>query len=183
MITIEPPSSFGNSLSTPTLTRFLNRARAAVGVRGAVDILLANDPTLRHLNKTFRGKNKPTDVLSFPAPSAFAAKHAGDLAISLDTAARQAATHGHALADEIRILILHGLLHLSGEDHETDNGEMAAREAILRRELRLPVALIERSTGAPAKKAAGVTNKRSDSGKKTQRAVPSTRQTKKRGSR
>jgi probable rRNA maturation factor len=146
MITIDPPSSFATALSTPTLTRFLTRARAAVGVKGAVDVLLSGDPTLRHLNKTFRKKNKPTDVLSFPAPSAFAAKHAGDLAISLETAARQAATHGHPLPDEIKILILHGLLHLSGEDHETDNGEMAAREAILRRELRLPATLIERTT-------------------------------------
>src|SRR5580693_4036112 len=146
MITIEPPSSFEATLSASTLTRFLNRARTAVGMKGAVDVLLANDPTLRHLNKTFRGKNKPTDVLSFPAPSAFAAKHAGDLAISLETAARQAATHGHPLPDEIKILILHGLLHLSGEDHETDNGEMAAREATLRREIRLPATLIERAT-------------------------------------
>jgi probable rRNA maturation factor len=183
MITIDPPSSFGSSLSTPTLTRFVNRARAAVGVGGAVDILLANDPTLRHLNKTFRGKNKPTDVLSFPAPSGFAAKHAGDLAISLETAARQAATHGHALADEIRILILHGLLHLSGEDHETDNGEMAAREAILRRELRLPVTLIERSTASPAKKAASVTKKRKGVSRKSKRGVPSTMESRKGDSR
>ena len=183
MITIDPPSSFGSLLSTPTLTRFVNRARVAVGVRGAVDILLANDPTLRHLNKTFRGKNKPTDVLSFPAPSGFAAKHAGDLAISLDTAARQAAMHGHALADEIRILILHGLLHLSGEDHETDNGEMAAREEVLRRELRLPVALIKRSTASPAKKTAGATKKKSGASKKTHRGVPSATDSRKRGSR
>jgi probable rRNA maturation factor len=144
MITIDPPSSLATALSTPTLMRFLNRARAAVGLRGAVDVLLANDPTLRHLNKTFRNKNKPTDVLSFPAPSAFAAKHAGDLAISLETATRQAATHGHPLPEEIKILILHGLLHLSGEDHETDDGQMAAREATLRRELRLRATLIER---------------------------------------
>jgi len=152
MITIDPPSNFATALSTPTLTRFLNRARTSVGVRGQVDVLLANDPTLRHLNKTFRGKNKPTDVLSFPAPSTFAAKHAGDLAISLETAARQAAAHGHPLPDEIKILILHGLLHLSGEDHETDNGEMAAREATLRRELRLPTTLIERTTRIATKK-------------------------------
>jgi probable rRNA maturation factor len=155
MITIEP--SFDTSLSTPTLTRFLNRARLAVGVKGAVDVLLADDPTLRHLNRTFRGKNKPTDVLSFPAPSAFAAKHAGDLAISLQTAARQAATHGHPLTDEIKILLLHGLLHLSGEDHESDNGEMAAREATLRRELRLPTTLIERTTLSPSKKPSSAT--------------------------
>ena len=152
MITIEPPSRFEATLSTPTLTRFLNRARTAVGLRGAVDVLLADDPTLRHLNKTFRNKNKPTDVLSFPAPTAFAQKHAGDLAISLETAARQAATHGHPLPDEIKILILHGLLHLSGEDHETDNGEMATREATLRDELRLPTTLIERTTRTTTKK-------------------------------
>jgi probable rRNA maturation factor len=181
MITIEP--SFGTSLSTPTLTRFLNRARVAVGIRGAVDVLLADDPTLRHLNKTFRGKNKPTDVLSFPAPSAFAAKHAGDLAISLETAARQAATHGHPLSDEIKILLLHGLLHLSGEDHETDNGEMAAREATLRRELRLPTTLIERATASSSKKP-GSTTKRAPSitKKASPRRIPSTARSKKRGS-
>jgi probable rRNA maturation factor len=145
MITIEPPDTFSNpALSTSGLTRFLNRARAAIGLPGAVDALLTNDRTLRQLNKTFRGKNKPTDVLSFPAPTAFAAKHAGDLAISLETAARQATAYGHTLRDEVRILLLHGLLHLAGEDHEADNGEMAAREATLRRELRLPVTLIER---------------------------------------
>jgi probable rRNA maturation factor len=176
MITIEPPSSFDTSLSTPTLARFLNRARLAVGVKGAVDVLLADDPTLRHLNKTFRGKNKSTDVLSFPAPSAFAAKHAGDLAISLETAARQAATHGHPLTAEIKILLLHGLLHLSGEDHETDDGEMAAREATLRRELRLPTTLIERTTASPSKKPTTTTKKASP------RRILSTPPSKKRGS-
>ena len=175
MITIDPPSSFGTSLTTPALTRFANRARTAIGLTGQVDILLANDQTLRHLNKTFRGKNKPTDVLSFPAPSTFAAKHAGDLAISLETAARQAATYGHTLRDEVRILLLHGLLHLSGEDHETDDGEMAAREATLRRELRLPTTLIERTTTPPSKKPASTTKKPSS------RRVPSTH-SKKRGS-
>jgi probable rRNA maturation factor len=148
MITIEP--SFESTLSPSGLTRFLNRARLAVGVRGAVDVLLSDDPTLRQLNKSFRNKDKPTDVLSFPAPTNFATKHAGDLAISLETAARQASAYGHTLRDEVRILILHGLLHLSGQDHETDNGEMAAREASLRRELRLPTTLIERiATASP----------------------------------
>lgn len=144
MITIERTPSFEVALSPSGLTRFLNRARLSIGLRGEVDVLLADDSTLRQLNKSFRGKNKSTDVLSFPAPSAFAAKHAGDLAISLDTAARQAAAYGHTLRDEVRILLLHGLLHLSGEDHETDNGEMASREAALRHELRLPATLIER---------------------------------------
>ena len=145
MITIDlAPRSTSHGLSASGLTRFLNRARTAIGLLGAVDVLLTGDSTLRQLNKSFRGKDKPTDVLSFPAPSEFAARHAGDLAISLETASLQAKIYGHTLRDEVRILLLHGLLHLSGEDHETDNGQMAAREAKLRRELRLPAALIER---------------------------------------
>jgi probable rRNA maturation factor len=153
MITIEPPSSLSNSaLSKAGLTRFLNRARSSVGLEGEVDVLLADDSTLRRLNRAFRGKNKPTDVLSFPAPEEISQTHAGDLAISLETAARQAAIYGHDLRDEVRILLLHGLLHLSGLDHETDDGEMAAREAELRRELRLPTTLIERIHAPKAKK-------------------------------
>lgn len=132
------------SLSKSGLTRFLNRARRAVGLEGDVEVLLTSDLELKRLNRAFRGKNKATDVLSFPTPVEIAHEHAGDLAISLETAARQAATYGHSLRDEVRILLLHGLLHLSGEDHETDSGEMAAREAELRRELRLPNTLIER---------------------------------------
>lgn len=145
MITIEPPSSPSiSALSKSGLTRFLNRARAAVGLEGDVEVLLADDATLRRLNKTFRGKNKATDVLSFPSPEEIAQDHAGDLAISLETANRQAATYGHSLRDEVRILLLHGLLHLSGLDHEIDNGEMAAREAELRVELGLSNSLIAR---------------------------------------
>jgi probable rRNA maturation factor len=145
MITIEPPSSLSiSALSKSGMTRFLNRARAAVELEGDVDVLLADDQTLRRLNKTFRGKNKATDVLSFPAPEEIAQDHAGDLAISLETANRQAAAYGHSLRDEVRILLLHGLLHLSGLDHEIDNGEMAAREAELRVELGLSNSLIER---------------------------------------
>jgi probable rRNA maturation factor len=150
MITIEPPSRLSNSalatLSRNGLARFLNRAREAVDLEGEVDVLLTSDAVLKRLNRDFRGKDKPTDVLSFPSPEEIASQHAGDLAISLDTAARQAASFGHTLRDEVRILLLHGLLHLSGMDHETDNGEMAVREAELRRELRLPVTLIERVT-------------------------------------
>ena len=149
MITIDPPSSTSiraaaDSLSKSGLSRFLNRARQAVGLEGDVEVLLTSDAELKRLNRAFRGKNKTTDVLSFPTPAEIAHEHAGDLAISLDTAARQAATFGHTLRDEVRILLLHGLLHLSGEDHETDSGEMAARETELRRELRLPNSLIDR---------------------------------------
>ena len=146
MITIEPPSTISiPALSRSGLTRFLNRARHAVGLTGEVEVLLTGDTELKRLNRSFRGKNKATDVLSFPAPAEIAEAHAGDLAISLETANRQAAAYGHTLRDEVRILLLHGLLHLAGEDHETDNGEMAARETKLRSGLRLPVTLIERA--------------------------------------
>jgi probable rRNA maturation factor len=169
MITIEPPSS--SSISRPTLTRFLNRARAAIGLRGAVDVLLTADRTLRQLNKSFRGIDKPTDVLSFPAPTAFAKKHAGDLAISLETAARQAKAFAHPTQDEVKILILHGLLHLAGEDHETDKGEMATREAALRRELRLPSTLIERTTLTTTKKHITTTQRPPKTTKKTSKST------------
>ena len=148
MINIDPPSSplaDLPALSKSALTRFLNRARTAVGITGEVEVLLTSDAELKRLNKAFRGKNKPTDILSFPTPPEFADEHAGDLAISLETAARQAAEHGHTLVDELKILLLHGLLHLDGEDHETDSGEMAAREHDLRQQLKLPASLIERA--------------------------------------
>lgn len=153
MITIELTGGAEHAgISKSGLTRFLNRAREAVGLHGEIDVLLADDASLRRLNKTFRGKNKPTDVLSFPAPKEIFNVHAGDLAISLETAERQATIYGHSLRDEIRILLLHGLLHLSGLDHETDNGEMAIRENELRRELRIPTTLIERANLAKRKR-------------------------------
>lgn len=152
MIRIDHPEVA--ALSKSGLTRFFNRARAAVGLDGDVEVLLADDATLRRLNRSFRHKNKATDVLSFPAaenPDGYAGGYAGDLAISLDTAARQAAEFGHSLRDEVRILLLHGLLHLTGMDHEADDGEMAAREGELRRELRLPTTLIERAASVSAR--------------------------------
>ena len=150
MINIDPPSrplAELPTLSKSALTRFLNRARAAVGLTGDVEVLLTSDAKLKRLNKAFRGKNKATDVLSFPTPEEISEEHAGDLAISLETAARQAAELGHTLKDEVKILMLHGLLHLDGEDHETDNGEMAARELELRKVLKLKSTLIERVEG------------------------------------
>jgi probable rRNA maturation factor len=155
MITIELPPTIAASpdfaLSKPGLMRFLQLARAAVGLDGEVHVLLAGDATLRRLNRTFRGKDKATDVLSFPAgpTTVFFGEPegpglAGDLAISLETAARHAARFGHTLRDEIRVLMLHGVLHLAGFDHEADSGQMGAREAELRLELRLPTSLIAR---------------------------------------
>lgn len=151
MITIDPPrTSASFDLSKAGLARFLNRVRVAAGVDGEIEVLLADDTTLRRLNRTYRGKNAPTDVLSFPAADMNGMGPqtvAGDLAISLDTAARQAAEHGLSLRDEVRILLLHGTLHLAGYDHETDSGEMAERETDLRQQLRLPTGLIARSEG------------------------------------
>jgi probable rRNA maturation factor len=161
MVTLEPPRGMAGvadpwkamGLSRSGLSRFLRAAQKAVGLRGEVDVLLAGDRTLRRLNRTFRGKDKATDVLSFPSFSfAPAGEHAGDIAISLETAKRQAAEHGHALRDEVRVLLLHGLLHLHGMDHEADRGEMAAREAVLRAELRLPDGLIARVEGGAGAK-------------------------------
>lgn len=150
MINIEPPSTAPaleaiTTLSKSALSRFLNRARALIPLPGTVEVLLTSDAELKRLNRTFRRKNKPTDILSFPTPPEIAQQHAGDLAISLDTAARQAADHGHTLAIELRILLLHGLLHLAGQDHESDSGQMATREQLLRKQLRLPTSLIERA--------------------------------------
>ena len=146
----EDPALSDPSPLIRSLTRFLDRARAAVGLTGRVDVLLSTDAELRRLNRSFRGKDEATDVLSFPAepipglPSEH--QRAGDLAVSLETAARQAEEHGHSLATELRVLLLHGLLHLQGLDHEADTGEMAARERTLRGRFRLPCTLIARTS-------------------------------------
>ena len=163
MITLELPRSMAGKaspwrrvgLSASGLGRFLRAAQRAVGLEGDVYVLLADDATLRRLNRTFRGKDKATDVLSFPAgpTTVFFGEPkgpglAGDLAISLEAAARQAAQFGHSLRDEVRVLLLHGVLHLAGFDHETDAGEMATRETELRRKLGLTAGLIARASGA-----------------------------------
>jgi probable rRNA maturation factor len=138
--------------SKRTLARFLSDAQAAVRMRGRVSVLLTTDKTIRRLNREFRGIDKPTDVLSFPAhPHPGPEAVAGDLAISVPKARLQGAARGHSLANELKVLILHGLLHLAGYDHETDAGQMARRERVLRAKLRLPEGLIERveQTGMP----------------------------------
>ena len=133
--------------SARTLARFLCEAQTAVRLRGQVSVLLTTDTGIRRLNRQFRGKNKATDVLSFPASEAVAGEVAGDLAISVPTALRQAGEQGHSLATEIKVLMLHGLLHLAGFDHERDEGQMARRERLLRGRLGLPEGLIERAEG------------------------------------
>jgi probable rRNA maturation factor len=138
--------------SARALARFLALAQKAVRLKGQVTVLLTTDAAIRRLNKQFRGKNKATDVLSFPASGRGAEAIAGDLAISVTTALGQAVEQGHSLSTEIKVLILHGLLHLAGFDHEVDDGAMARRERLLRANLGLPQGLIERSgdsTGKP----------------------------------
>jgi probable rRNA maturation factor len=140
--TTEPDSRLP---SVRGLARFLAAAQAAVRLKGQVTVLLTTDAAIARLNGEFRGKKKATDVLSFPAAGVGAAGMAGDLAVSVETARRQAAEQGHSLAVEIRVLVLHGLLHLAGFDHEVDDGRMARREKVLRARLGLPLGLIERA--------------------------------------
>jgi probable rRNA maturation factor len=135
-------------LSSSTLERFLLRARRAIGLRGMVNVLVTNSSELRALNRRFRRADKTTDVLSFPSPQGErgkAGRVAGDVAISADIARENAARLGHPVADEVKILSLHGMLHLAGFDHERDNGEMARKEIRLRRQLKLETGLIERA--------------------------------------
>jgi len=113
-------------------------------------VLVTSSRALRRLNHRFRRKNQATDVLSFPAMPGLETGFAGDVAISADIAAQNARRMGHAVVEEIKILIVHGVLHLAGYDHEHDDGEMARQEVRLRAKLGLPVGLIER-TGQPAK--------------------------------
>jgi len=134
--------------SARTLAKFLAAAQQAVRLKGQVTVLLTTDAAIRKLNRQFRGKNKATDVLSFPAEGLGAQGIAGDLAISVTTAVGQAAEQGHSLSTEIKVLVLHGLLHLAGYDHEVDNGKMAGRERLLRAKLNLPQGLIERADNA-----------------------------------
>ena len=137
-------------LSEGALSRFVLRARRVAGLQGTVNVLVTGSAAVRSLNRQFRSKSKATDVLSFPfTPLAShprkKAGFAGEIAISADIAAQNAVRLGHSPAQEIRILTLHGILHLAGMDHERDNGEMARKEATFRRMLGLPAALIERS--------------------------------------
>jgi probable rRNA maturation factor len=129
-----------HGMSAAQLQRFVRRVRLLAKVKGEVNVLISNNQRLRDLNRRFRRKNKPTDVLSFPCPAG------GDIAISVQIACENAARYGHSLADELRILVLHGMLHLAGYDHESDNGRMAHAEARLRARLKLPASLIDRTS-------------------------------------
>jgi probable rRNA maturation factor len=126
-------------VSAARIERFARQAQKLAKIAGEVDVLISGNQRLQELNRRFRRKNKPTDVLSFPRPTG------GDIAISAEIARENAARFGHATADELNILVLHGMLHLAGYDHESDNGQMARTEARLRARLKLPASLIDRA--------------------------------------
>lgn len=131
-----------DGVTAAALERFARRAQKLARVRGEVDVLISGDVRLRELNRQYRGKNQPTDVLSFPRSNGAGG---GDIAISADIASANARRYGHSAADELKILVLHGMLHLAGHDHETDDGRMRKLEARLRSQLGLPASLIERA--------------------------------------
>lgn len=148
-------------LSQLALERFVARARQAAGLKGIVDVLVTSSSEMKSLNRRFRGKDKATDVLSFPAGAQDARKEdsagkhdsarkqfAGEIAISAEIAAQNARELGHSAGEEVKVLVLHGLLHLRGYDHERDQGQMARRENQLRARLGLPSGLIERTQPA-----------------------------------
>ena len=115
------------------LRRVLREAARALRVSGEVALVFAGDRTLHRLNRTYRGKDKPTDVLSFPGPGG--PQGLGDIVISVETAQRNARAGGRPLPRELDVLALHGFLHVLGYDHETDDGTMDRLERRLRKEL------------------------------------------------
>jgi probable rRNA maturation factor len=142
----------GRRLSAPGLTRWLARL-APLRARGVVSVALVSDARVRALNRQYRGHDCATDVLSFPS-SAFShsaltplssERFLGDIVVARGVARRQAHAAGHSELTELRVLVLHGLLHLLGYDHDRDNGAMARAERALRLKGRLPEGLIERA--------------------------------------
>ncbi len=134
-------------VATPGLARrdtraFAKRLESEVAGGRRFCCLITNDKELRRLNRQFRKKDRATDVLSFPAVELDGVL--GDIAISFERAKQQAAERRHAVGEEIGVLMLHGVLHLLGMDHETDRGQMERTERKWRARLRLPAGLIER---------------------------------------
>jgi probable rRNA maturation factor len=138
------------AVNVAPLARFVEQVRRELKFpREGVVVQLVSDAAITRLNWTFRRKRKSADVLSFPAqPQANGLarrrrisqnEYVGDIAISPEMARRNARRYGRSLDDELRILVLHGMIHLAGYDHETDGGQMQKLEAVLRRRLGLPV--------------------------------------------
>jgi len=113
-----------------------------------LELILCSDESIQELNRLHRGKDRPTDVLSFPLSGDLSHQPLGSLVVSADRVREKASELGHREAEELTLLFIHGLLHLLGYDHETDRGEMRAKEEALIRELGLPESLIVRTEGA-----------------------------------
>lgn len=126
------------------LTLFARKLQNEVARGRSFDCLITGDAEIRRLNREFRGKDEPTDVLSFPMAQGGRHGRLGDLAISAARARLQAKAFAHSPEDEVRVLMLHGVLHLLGLDHEADKGHMARMEKRWRQRLALPGGLIER---------------------------------------
>jgi probable rRNA maturation factor len=139
-----PSRSSSRRVLRRPLREFLCEAVRLVTPGRGVVCVITDDRELRALNRRFLRKDFPTDILSFPAPIEKGNGTAGEMAISLDRAAAQAQEFGHSVDHELRILMLHGLLHLAGMDHEIDQGEMARAEVRWRKRLKLPAGLVER---------------------------------------
>jgi probable rRNA maturation factor len=131
------------SLRRRPLKAFAEKLQRDVANGRPFACLLTRDQQLQRLNREFLQKDYATDVLSFP--SGGRSGFLGEIAISIDRAREQAAEQGHTLDDEMKILMLHGVLHLLGMDHETDRGRMARSENRWRKQFELPAGLIERS--------------------------------------
>jgi len=150
-------------LTDLALSRFVARARRAAGLKGMVDVLVTSNAEMKILNRRFRGKNQATDVLSFPSGADDPRQgFAGEIAVSAEFAAQNARALGHTCAHEVKILVLHGVLHLKGYDHESDHGQMARRENQLRVSLGLPSGLIERTLDTPGEGGGRATRVRRD---------------------
>ncbi|HUE00467.1 MAG TPA: rRNA maturation RNase YbeY [Bryobacteraceae bacterium] len=137
-------------LNHRSLERFAGMLRGEVAKGAGFTCLITGDRELRRLNRDFLGKDYATDVLSFPSPGPLvpcSIRQLGEIAISVARARAQASVFGHSLESEIRILMLHGVLHLLGMDHETDRGQMRRAETRWRQQLRLPAGLTERGAG------------------------------------
>jgi len=122
-------------LQATRISRVLQRAARALRVTGEVALVFGGDARIRTLNRVYRGRDEPTDVLSFAGPGRD--EGIGDIVISVETAQRNAKHLGRSLAEELDVLALHGFLHTLGYDHETDDGGMDRLEARLRRRLGL----------------------------------------------
>lgn len=129
-----------------TVTTFARALALRVAGGRSFTCLITSDRELHRLNRTFLAHDYPTDVLSFPAGDASASL--GEMAISIDRAEAQALALGHPRIDEVRILMLHGLLHLAGMDHERDSGRMARAEQKWRARFKLPEPLTARASAS-----------------------------------